>query len=213
MVVAMGSGTVVQELRYDVWGRVVFDSNPGFQPLGYAGGIYDDVTGLVRFGARDYDAETGRWLSKDPIGFSGGLNFSAYAENDPVNNIDVEGTDSYVILQAGFHTVLEIDSPSGGKPYFVDLAPEKNVSIADLADAGLSNGSVPGEIRISRDRPPYSVRVPGSRKIQSKIQDQKSLDRAYNQKKLFKSGLKRYNPVIFNADSNTQNCVGFIRGY
>jgi RHS repeat-associated protein len=91
MVIAMGSGSVVQELRYDVWGRVVFDSNPGFQPFGYAGGIYDDVTGLVRFGARDYDAEIGRWLSKEPMGFAGSLNWYVYVHNDPVNFIDPNG--------------------------------------------------------------------------------------------------------------------------
>jgi len=36
------------------------------QPFGFAGGIYDPDTGLVRFGARGYDAETGRWTAKDP---------------------------------------------------------------------------------------------------------------------------------------------------
>ena len=41
------------------------DTNPGFQPFGFAGGLYDPDTGLVRFGARDYDAETGRWTSKE----------------------------------------------------------------------------------------------------------------------------------------------------
>jgi RHS repeat-associated protein len=94
MVIAMGSGSVVQELRYDVWGRMVFDSNPGFQPFGYAGGIYDEATGLVRFGARDYDGEIGRWLSKDPILFDGGdTNLVSYVTNDPVNWSDVSGLD------------------------------------------------------------------------------------------------------------------------
>jgi RHS repeat-associated protein len=41
------------------------DSNPGFQPFGFAGGLFDSASGLVRFGARDYDAETGRWVSKE----------------------------------------------------------------------------------------------------------------------------------------------------
>ena len=40
---------------------VLVDTNPGFQPFGFAGGIYDLHTGLVRFGARDYYPEAGRW--------------------------------------------------------------------------------------------------------------------------------------------------------
>ncbi len=47
----------------DAWGQVLADSSPGFQPFGFAGGLWDRDTGLVRFGARDYDPEVGRWTS------------------------------------------------------------------------------------------------------------------------------------------------------
>ncbi|MBT9098538.1 hypothetical protein KFZ76_12595 [Methylovulum psychrotolerans] len=50
--------------RAKAWGNITQDTNPGFQPFGYAGGLYDRHTKLVRFGARDYDAETGRWTGK-----------------------------------------------------------------------------------------------------------------------------------------------------
>ncbi|PIE01287.1 MAG: hypothetical protein CSA79_00865 [Thiothrix nivea] len=40
------TGEVVQRMDYDVWGRVISDSNPGFQPFGFAGGLYDQHTGL-----------------------------------------------------------------------------------------------------------------------------------------------------------------------
>ena len=69
MVVDMTDGTIAQRLNYDPWGRVIQATNPGFQPFGFAGGLYDHQTGLVRFGARDYDAELGRWTAKDPILF------------------------------------------------------------------------------------------------------------------------------------------------
>jgi uncharacterized protein RhaS with RHS repeats len=46
---------------------------------------------LVRFGARDYDASVGRWTSKDPARFAGGMNFYVYAGNDPVNFFDQDG--------------------------------------------------------------------------------------------------------------------------
>jgi len=92
LVVDVATNTVIQQLNYDVWGKVIQDSNPGFQPFGFAGGLYDRDTRLVRFGARDYDAETGRWTAKDPIQFAGGdTNLYGYVVNDPVNEIDLDG--------------------------------------------------------------------------------------------------------------------------
>jgi len=91
LVVNVATGQVAQRMDHDAFGRVTVDDSPGFQPFGFAGGLYDPDTKLVRFGAREYDAETGRWLSKDPIGFDGGVNLYAYADNDPVNLVDPAG--------------------------------------------------------------------------------------------------------------------------
>ncbi|MCL6614425.1 MAG: hypothetical protein K6U03_07425 [Firmicutes bacterium] len=55
LVVDVATGQVVQRMEYDEFGNVILDTNPGFQPFGFAGGIYDPQTGLVRFGARDYE--------------------------------------------------------------------------------------------------------------------------------------------------------------
>jgi RHS repeat-associated protein len=79
-------------MEFDAFGNVLLDTNPGFQPFGFAGGLYDSDTGLVRFGARDYNAEIGRWTSKDPIGFAGGdTNLFGYVFGDPVNFTDFSG--------------------------------------------------------------------------------------------------------------------------
>ncbi|MEZ4315092.1 MAG: RHS repeat-associated core domain-containing protein [Polyangiaceae bacterium] len=92
MVVDTQTGAVVQELTYDGYGRVLTDTNPGFLPFGFAGGLCDADTGLVRFGLRDYDPETGRWTTQDPIGISGGdTNLYAYVAGDPVNWADPTG--------------------------------------------------------------------------------------------------------------------------
>jgi RHS repeat-associated protein len=92
LVINTSDGSVAQRLAYDEFGRVTTDTNPGFQPFGFAGGLYDPDTGLVRFGARDYDPQTGRWTAKDPIRFVGGsLNLWVYSLNDPVNFFDPTG--------------------------------------------------------------------------------------------------------------------------
>ena len=92
LVVNADTGDIVQRMDYDAWGRVTLDTHPAFQPFGFAGGLYDRDTKLVRFGARDYDPETGRWAAKDPIRFAGGdMNLYGYVLNDPINAIDPSG--------------------------------------------------------------------------------------------------------------------------
>jgi RHS repeat-associated protein len=92
LVVDAATGAVAQRLAYDPLGRVEVDTNPGFQPFGFAGGLYDPDTGLVKIGVRNYDPETGRWLSPDPLLLGGGtLNAYEYAWGDPINLIDPTG--------------------------------------------------------------------------------------------------------------------------
>jgi RHS repeat-associated protein len=87
------TGTVVKQMEFDSFGMWTFDSNPGFDvPVGFAGGIVDTRTTLVRFGYRDYEPGTGRWTAKDPIFFAGGQgNLFGYVQNNPVNRIDPFG--------------------------------------------------------------------------------------------------------------------------
>jgi len=101
LVINTADGTVIQRMDYDEWGRVVLDTNPGFQPFGFAGGLYDRDTDLVRFGARDYDPETGRWTAKDPILFGGGdSNVYAYVNNNPLNYVDYDGNNAAALAIA-----------------------------------------------------------------------------------------------------------------
>ncbi|MEM9558546.1 MAG: polymorphic toxin type 10 domain-containing protein, partial [Acidobacteriota bacterium] len=95
-------GSIVQELQFDAFGRVVLDTNPGFQPFGFAGGLYDRDTGLVRLGARDYDPTLGRWTTPDPAGFGGGPNLYAYAGGNPVNFIDPNGAEPVTVAAAAW---------------------------------------------------------------------------------------------------------------
>jgi RHS repeat-associated protein len=91
-VVNTSTGAIAEQITYDEFGNVISDSNPGFQPFGFAGGLYDQDTKLVRFGARDYNATVGRWTARDPIRFKGGdSNLYGYAMTDPVNLVDPAG--------------------------------------------------------------------------------------------------------------------------
>jgi RHS repeat-associated protein len=121
LVFDVATGQILQQMDHDEFGRVLLDSNPGFQPFGFAGGLYDQQTGLVHFGAREYDPETGRWTVKDPLGFGGGdANLYAYVANDPVNATDPLGLAGGEIVEVIFAgeivevlgEIVEVGSPA-----------------------------------------------------------------------------------------------------
>ena len=114
------NGTTAEEITYDAWGNVTRDTAPGSIPVGFAGGLRDPDTGLVRFGARDYDSETGRWTAADPVRFNGGdANLYRYAANDPVNLTDRAGL--LTCVETGRSTTCYNDnppsSPTGNQPW------------------------------------------------------------------------------------------------
>ena len=91
--VADADGNVVKRIDYDSFGNIISDTDPSFEvPFGFAGGLHDRDTGLVRFGFRDFDTDIGRWTAKDPILFAGGdTDLFGYCLNDPVNQVDPSG--------------------------------------------------------------------------------------------------------------------------
>jgi RHS repeat-associated protein len=92
LIVNAATGAIVEQIAYDEYGNVLSDTHPGLQPFGFAGGLYDLDTGLIQFGARDYNPATGRWTAKDPTVFAGGdTNQYAYVVNDPINSTDPTG--------------------------------------------------------------------------------------------------------------------------
>ncbi len=104
--VADASGTVLLKRQYDSFGNILNEENslPFEVPFGFAGGLYDKDTKLVRFGYRDYDPETGRWTAKDPILFAGGdTDLYGYCLNDPVNWVDPDGLAKLTITRPEQH--------------------------------------------------------------------------------------------------------------
>jgi RHS repeat-associated protein len=142
LVVNSSTGAVMQRIDYDAWGRVTQNTNPGFQPFGFAGGLYDESTGLVRFGARSYDAESGRWTSKDPIGFAAGPNTYRYAGDDPVNFSDPSG------LASGLNKAAQVaagigDALTGGLTRRIRQAMDAD-DVIDRCSSWYKGGEVAG---------------------------------------------------------------------
>ena len=92
LIVNTSTGAIAQRMDFDEWGIVTTDTNPGWQPFGFAGGMTDTSTRRVRFGMRDYDAALGRWTVGDPARFrSMGTNAYLYSFADPLNFNDPQG--------------------------------------------------------------------------------------------------------------------------
>lgn len=90
------TGTVVKQIDYDAYGNVIHDTNPAIDiPFGFAGGLKDSLTGLIRSEYRDYEQEAGRWAARDSIGFGGGdTNLYGYVSGNPIMPIDPRGLQS-----------------------------------------------------------------------------------------------------------------------
>ena len=71
--------------------------------------MYNADTKLTRFGYRDYDASTGKWTAKDPIGFDGGdTNLYGYVLGDPVNLVDIDGKTAIKTAIELFFAIYEL---------------------------------------------------------------------------------------------------------
>jgi RHS repeat-associated protein len=155
LVVNVATGAVAQQMDHDEFGTVLTDTNPGFQPFGYAGGLYDPDTKLVSFGARDYDPETGRWTRKDPVLWKGRqANLYVYVGNDPVNRRDPRGLDDiFVGLEfdlvgiSGFEgqvgVVIDTDHPEESG-LFIQGGPAFGANVGASLCVGYSTGDIEG---------------------------------------------------------------------
>ena len=209
LVINASTGDIVQRMDYDEFGKVIVDTNPGFQPFGFAGGVYDQHMQFTRFGARDYNAVTGRWTAKDPIRFAGGdANLYGYVLADPINLVDPSGLDATFYQQLGFHTVVVVDNPDKpGDVISIDLGPRVDVPLTSNIWAGLTGGGVPGEIRILEGEPPLSF--PIYTREQTPQKDRALIERARILQRSFYRGFLEFNPLGFNLEGSATNCIGF----
>ena len=159
-VVADASGHVVKRIDYDSFGNIIDDTNQTYEvPFGFAGGQYDKDTGLLRFGFRDYDPDTGRWAAKDPIFFAGNdTDLYGYCLNDPVSLVDPLGLWSFWFggssiiatpsdgsnIGGGF----AFDSNNGGAGLYGTSGTSEGMGASVGAEVGIYTGSMAGKTTI-----------------------------------------------------------------
>jgi RHS repeat-associated protein len=97
------AGAISAAYRYRPYGELSGAFTRVENPFTFVGkhGVMDDGGGLYLMGARHYDAVTGRFLQRDPIGFAGGWNLYAYVGGNPVERLDPSGmVDAYDSLES-----------------------------------------------------------------------------------------------------------------
>lgn len=89
-------GDVVWRADYKPFGKAeVASSSSVTNDFRFPGQVFDAETGYHYNWNRYYDSETGRYLTADPIGLTGGVNLYAYVRGNPVNAFDFEGLRDY----------------------------------------------------------------------------------------------------------------------
>lgn len=88
------SQAITHKYAYDPYGKTLAKQEADPNPFQFVGqwGVMDEGNGLLFMRARYYDTAVKRFINQDPIGLQGGLNLYAYADGNPVMNIDPKGT-------------------------------------------------------------------------------------------------------------------------
>jgi RHS repeat-associated protein len=84
----------VQRYTYSSFGKIESQLDANFvQPYTFTSREFDSETGLLHYRKRYYDSAIGRFVSEDPAGFGGGLNFYSYVSENPIGRTDPFGLD------------------------------------------------------------------------------------------------------------------------
>jgi RHS repeat-associated protein len=140
--VVAGDGTVVKRVVRDSFGNLVSDSAPALRvPFGFAGGLEDADTGLVHFGARDYDPALGRFTARDPIDLAAGdVDLYGYCGGDPIGRVDPSGLWTVAIPLPNSLYFAWSPPQVSGAVNLLAFDGQGNVGIMHTAGVGLSTG-------------------------------------------------------------------------
>jgi RHS repeat-associated protein len=115
--------TTAGSYLYDSFGNILASSGSSGNTYNFTGERWDADPGLLYLRARYYDPETGRFVTRDPIGTKGGINLYRYCKNNPVNLTDPKGTGPlYDMYEALFSVCMSLQ-PGGSTWVVVTLYP------------------------------------------------------------------------------------------
>jgi RHS repeat-associated protein len=87
---------VVADYAYSPFGALIGEWGTATDvcPFRFQSKYYDRETELLYFGLRYFHAASAKWISRDPLGERGGVNLTAFCDNDPLNRVDTLGGNS-----------------------------------------------------------------------------------------------------------------------
>lgn len=138
MALTDSDSTVTDRFTYDIWGYSMQTKGVSDTPFRYVGifGIQTDPNGLISMRARYYNPTTKTFITPDPSGFEGGLNWYLYANGNPLAYIDTDGEFAVAAVIVGIVVNVAIG-------YAINSAIGEDYTSTDFAiDAAL--GAIPG---------------------------------------------------------------------
>jgi RHS repeat-associated protein len=164
------NGAIVNQFTYDSFGKVIGTMAGATVDTRYryTGREFDGETGLYYYRARYYDANVGRFIGQDPLGFDSGdgSNFYAYVSNSPVDRIDPLGL--YGVVKSQSRIIRYKDK--NGTHHVPD--------IKQVVDARSQDPSLYIESDVTNAEIHFSTKDTGSKADRSKVVDLRSNDQA-----------------------------------
>ncbi len=112
------AATLDAVFEYDAFGREVRSTGPAsdIMPFRFSTKYTDAESGLVYYGYRFYDADRGRWASRDPIEERGGVNLYGFCSNQAISLIDIDGRVTTSTDPGGFNPSNQTDPAPEADP-------------------------------------------------------------------------------------------------